>query len=202
MNPFIVYALPRSRTAWLSAFLTYGDWTCDHEQAIFMRSIEDVKTFFDRPHHGTVETAAAQGWHILHHHIPELKALVIRRPVEEVVDSMLHAEVGPYKYDEDKLRKAMTYGNRMLGQVANALDLPVVDYADLESESTCRGIFEYCLNTEFDRNHFQRLHGQHIEADIPAYIRYYHENQVEISKFKSTCWRELRVIAMESTCHH
>ncbi len=30
MRPFVVFGLPRSRTAWLSRFLTYGDWVCGH----------------------------------------------------------------------------------------------------------------------------------------------------------------------------
>jgi hypothetical protein len=34
MAPYLIFALPRSRTAWLAHFLTYRDWTCLHEHAI------------------------------------------------------------------------------------------------------------------------------------------------------------------------
>lgn len=30
-QPFFIFGLPRSRTAWASAFMSYGQWPCHHE---------------------------------------------------------------------------------------------------------------------------------------------------------------------------
>lgn len=197
-NPFIIYALPRSRTAWLSTFLTYKDWRCGHEQAIYMRSIDDIKELFSLPRVGTVETAAVQGWRILHHHVPALRAIVVRRPVEEVVKSMIDTPIGEFSYDTAKLYSAMVYGDRMLAQVAAERQLLSFNFEDLDDESVVREIFEYCLPYRFDREHWLALRDKNIQISVPAYIQYYHENIEEIKGFKSECWRELRSIAKES----
>jgi hypothetical protein len=42
IRPFMIFALPRSRTAWLSEFLSYQGWTCWHEIAIQMRDFSEV----------------------------------------------------------------------------------------------------------------------------------------------------------------
>lgn len=46
MNNFLVLGLPRSRTAWLSNFLTYGDITCTHEGLNGCRTLIEYKRQF------------------------------------------------------------------------------------------------------------------------------------------------------------
>ena len=87
MAPFIVYALPRSRTKWLSRFLTYGGWTCWHDVAVGMRSMADVDRFFARPNTGTAETGAAPGWMLLAQRFPDMRVVVVRRPVRSTSPS-------------------------------------------------------------------------------------------------------------------
>ena len=53
--PFLVLALPRSRTFWLSRFLAFGGWDCGHDQLRFMRGMEDVKAWLGTPCFGSVE---------------------------------------------------------------------------------------------------------------------------------------------------
>ena len=43
--PFLILALPRSRTAWLSAFLSHGDVRCHHE---LLRNCEDASRYVTR----------------------------------------------------------------------------------------------------------------------------------------------------------
>jgi hypothetical protein len=45
-NNFLVLGLPRSRTAWLANFLTYGDITCTHEGLNGCATLEDYKKQF------------------------------------------------------------------------------------------------------------------------------------------------------------
>lgn len=192
-NPFIIYALPRSRTAWLSAFLSYGDYICLHEQAIFTRSIDGIKDLFSRPCVGTVETAAAQAWKIIHHHVPNLKVVVIRRPVDQVINSVLNVDLqGSGRYDEIRLRKVMEYGDRMLRQIAEVPGVLSLNYDDIASEDACAAIFEHCLPYEFDREWWQWMCGRNIQANVPEVVRYYHANRADIEGFKSLCKRELR----------
>src|SRR5665213_2297771 len=118
IRPFIIYALPRSRTAWLSTFLTYRDWKCHHEPLVFMRKIEDIVAFFWRHNSGMAESAAGPGWRLIHHYFPGIRAVVIHRPIEDVIGSMMRLEVPGFRYEEEPLRKVMTYGHRVLQQIA------------------------------------------------------------------------------------
>ena len=49
MPPFVVFALPRSRSAWLARFLTWGDWMCGHDELRHCRSLDDVRAWLAMP---------------------------------------------------------------------------------------------------------------------------------------------------------
>lgn len=197
-EPFIIYALPRSRTAWLAHFLSYRDWRCGHEQAMYMRSIADIKALFALECVGTVETAAAQGWRIIHAHCPSMRQVVIRRPVNQVVDAMMKIDLkGVAIYDRERLTKGIAYGDRMLEQVARQPGVLSFNYDDLELESVCKKIFEFCLPYRFDKGWWEKCRHQHIEVNVAEVVAYYYEHFEEINSFKRECWRELRRLARE-----
>lgn len=87
MAPFIIFALPRSRTAWLSQWLAYDGRRVGHDLAIDCSNPEE---FLDRLNGmaGTVETGAMVAWRLIRARLPESKFVTIRRPVEEVYRSL------------------------------------------------------------------------------------------------------------------
>lgn len=193
INPFIIYALPRSRTAWLSNFLTYGDWTCHHEHAIFMRSIGDIKDFFSHPNIGCAETAAVAGRHLIHSVCPNIKEVVILRPVDEVVDSFMNLDISDIAtYNREKLQKVIAYEDRMLRKITEEPNVLTVNFEDLKHEETCAKIFEHCLPYKFDKTWWESLKNKNIQVDVKDYIVYYHKHKGAIEEFKRCCKRELR----------
>ncbi len=142
MPPFAVFSLPRSRSAWLSRFLTYGEWSCGHEEIRNLRSIDDIKLWFSQPNTGTVETAGAPWWRTMLKFAPDTKVVVVRRPVEEVFDSLMAlpgvtfdpAVLMPLLYKLDcKL-------NQIEARIPNELS---VRFADLADEAVCARVFEH-----------------------------------------------------------
>lgn len=191
--PFLIYGLPRSRTAWLSAFLSYKEFQCFHEIAICMRSVEDVRNFFARPNVGSCETAVAQGRQLVKHIVPNIKEVVVLRPVEEVVSSVMNMDVsGVATYDEKLLRRNMNYGDRVLRKIANDPSVLMVNYHDLNQEKTCRTIFEHCLPYPFDKSWWEAIKDDNIQANVKGVLEYYHKNRDAIECFKSACKSELR----------
>lgn len=192
-RPFIVYTLPRSQSAWAAKFLTYGRWRCGHEQAIFLRHVADIGAYFGQPMTGAVETAAAQAWRIIQHQVPNLTVAVIRRPVDDVVRSMLEIDLGgAFVYDEAKLRKNMEYGDRMLAEVAAQPGVLSLTYDDLGGADGCAALFEHCLGQPFDRAWWLEWRDQNVQVNVPDHIRYYHDNFVAINRLKAELWAELR----------
>src|ERR1700744_2255694 len=174
-RPFLIYALPRSRTAWLSMFLTYRDWTCLHEVAIQMRDPVEISRLFRDPRIGSAETAAAPGWQIIEHYCPGLKRVVIRRPIDDVVASVIAADVADIAiYDEIKLRRIMEREARDLTRISALSGTLTVDFADLATEDGCAAVFEHCLPYKFDRAWFEQWRYRNIQVDIKAVLRYYY----------------------------
>ncbi len=206
MKPgFIVYALPRSRTAWMSKFLSYGGWSCWHEQLIYMRTLNDLKTVLSWPRIGTVETAMGPVWRIFNHYNPNATSVVVKRPTEDVVRSMLAIDLKGYaKYDEERLVKVMAYGNRMLDEVSkNVPNCLTLDFADLSTKDGCAALFEHCLPFKFDQAWWENMDAENVQVDVASYIRYYHQNKSDVDGFKKTLWRDLRKLrqAGEITKH-
>lgn len=196
MSPFIIYALPRSRTAWLSAFLTYRDWRCFHEAAITLRSIEDTKSFLGQPRIGVAETAAAPGWKMLRHYFPQSRIVVVHRPVEEVVDAMMNVDIsGVARYDRALLERNMQRIDRSLDRIAAQPDVLTVGYADLDREDVCAAIFEHCLPYPHDHAWWAIMRRRNIQADARQVLRYYADHRDAVERFKLLCKSEMRRLA-------
>lgn len=171
MPPFIVLGLPRSRTAWLSRFLTYGDHVCGHEEIRHLRSLNDVKMWFDQPNTGTAETAAAPWWRLLKTYAPDARVVVVRRPVEDVFDSLMR--LPGLAFDPATLMTLLCKLDCKLDQIEARMDNVLsVDFADLAEEQTCRKIFEHCLPYPHDHNHWTELKDQNIQINMFATMRY------------------------------
>lgn len=171
---FLVIGLPRSRTTWLSRLLTYGDWKCGHEELRHVRSLSDVDAWFSQPNIGTVETAAAPWWRLF----PNAKLVVVRRPVGEVVESLMRFGM----FDLGKLTAEMTRLDHKLDQIVRRLGALEVQFDDLAQEETCARVFEHCLGLPHDHAHWEVLSSQNIQCDLPAMMRYFQAHRPALEK--------------------
>ncbi len=191
-HPFIIYGIGRCRTAWLSEFLTYREWKCYHERAMFMRSLSDVTEFFSEPRMGTVETGAPYGRCLLKWLVPGIREVVVLRPVEECVDSIMRLDVSEVAvFDRVKLTKILQKGDRALRKIARDPNVMVINYEDLNREDACAAIFEFCLPYKFDRPWWEYYKDLNIQMDMKSLILYRFQNKKFIDGFKSLCKREL-----------
>lgn len=173
-------------------FLSYGDWTCHHEKAMFMRSMADVKEFLLTPNTGTAETGAPYGRCLIKWLIPNIKEVVILRPVDECVDSLMKIDFeGLFTFDRVKLKKIMERGRCALDKIAKDPNVLVVNYHDLDDEETCSRLFEFCLPYKFDKKWWDYMNEKNIQVDLKALFLYRYQNKGAIDSFKSLCKREL-----------
>lgn len=190
--PFLVLGLPRSRTAWLSRFLSYGDWKCGHDELRHARSLDDASTWFSQPCIGSVETAAAPWWRLLDHVAPGARVAVVRRPVSEVVDSIMR--VMGDAMDRAALTTAMAYLDRKLDQIEARLpDVLSVNFHDLGDERVCALLFEHCLPLRHDHAHWAALADENIQIDLPAMMRYAQAYRPALDKLAATATHRVRV---------
>src|SRR6185437_13562353 len=130
MNGFVIFALPRSRTNWLSQFLSYGDWHCGHDQLRYMRSLDDVKNWLALENTGSCETVAAPFWRLLVKYTPDIRAVTIRRPIEEVTESLIRLGVPT---PPDEIRKSLANLDHKLDQIEGRMvpNVKSIDYSAL-----------------------------------------------------------------------
>jgi hypothetical protein len=167
---FIIYTAGRSRTKWLSEFLSYRDHRCHFELASQANSFADARHFLADEKAGTAETAAAPAWRLIHHYLPNLRRVVVFRPVDEIVTSLLATLPRMTSIDEDGLRRQVAYLVRCLAQIAELPGTLTATFADLGDEKTCRNVFEHCLQQDFDREWWLRLRDRNIQKNVLQFV--------------------------------
>ena len=168
--PFIIYALPRSRTAWLSKFLTYGEWFCGHDETRNVRSMADVKSWFAQPNTGLADDGAAPWWRMVQQHAPNIRTVVVRRPVDEVVTSLMNLGI---TFDRNLLQSTMRRLDAKLDQIEARIPGALsVSFDDLRDEEVCQRVFEHCLPYAHDHAWWSSLTNQNIQINMPALRRY------------------------------
>jgi len=177
--PFVVFALPRSRTAWLAQFLSFGPWMCGHEQLRHCRSLDDVRSWLGQPYAGTCETIAAPFWRLLPHLAPHASAVVVRRPVADVVASLMRFGL----FDEATLTAAMTRLDAKLCQIEARLPgVLSVAFADLGDEATCGRIFQHCLGEPMPHAWWEAAAPVNVQINLPHMMRQFIAHRPQLEK--------------------
>jgi len=184
-TPFVIFGLPRSRTYWLSRYLSCGDWVCGHDEARHVRSIEDVCSWFSQEGVGSVETAAAPFWRLVP---PGVRLAVIRRPVEDVVNSLMATGI---VFNKNKLTTRMRHLDRKLDQIEGSGAMSV-QFADLSSESVCARLFEHCLGLPHDPAWWARLAPINLQINLAAELRYAAAHGPQLRRAEALCAGEIR----------
>lgn len=178
MPPFVVFAMPRSRSKWLASFLSYGDWQCGHDEMRHCRSLDDVQSWLAQPCTGTVETGAAAFWRLLLRYQPDVRVVTVRRPVAEVLPSLRR---GGLEFDDRVMAFVLHRLDRKLAQIEQRMpDVLSVTFDDLADEAMCARVFEHCLPYRHDPAWWAFLKDRNIQINLPQLVRYFaaHEKQL------------------------
>lgn len=178
MPQFVIYALPRSRTFWLSRFLSYGEWHCGHDEARHLRSLGDIEAWFSQPHTGAAETAAAPFWRTIQKAAPGIRTVVVRRPVADVVNSLMSLDIG---FDRDATTRIIRRLDAKLDQIeARVPGVLSVQFADLHKEETCARVFAHCLGLPHDTSWWRKVSPLNLQCDMRAVMRYMTANKTAL----------------------
>ena len=173
-------------------FLSYKDWNCYHDQSMHLRSLADTKQFLSQPNTGTSETAAMYGRCLIKWLVPNIKEVVILRPVEECIESCMKLDLqGVGVFDRAKLTKLFNRSRKCLDKIARDPSVLVINYDDLEKEEICKHLFEFCLPYQFDREWWMYYHEKNIQMIMATGILFRKLNKPAIDSYKSLIKREL-----------
>lgn len=150
---FIVVARPRSRTSWLATFLNANGAVCQHDIIDLCPGPEAYRDAMDVADvSGVVDTGAVFFLPAILALIPDCRVAVIDRPAAECEADMpsLGFPVDMSGYD---------------GPMEEAKNLPgalVVNYADLDNESTVRELWQHLIGELFPRLWYEHCRWMHI----------------------------------------
>lgn len=137
--------------------------------------------WFSQPNIGTAETAAAPWWRLLDRFAPGARILIVRRPVSEVVDSLMN--IPGLSFDRAVLEQTISKLDRKLDQIEARCDNVLsVNFDDLNDEMVCAIAFEHCLPHAHDHKHWARLAPVNVQIDMPALMRYAQAYQPALDK--------------------
>jgi hypothetical protein len=161
---FIIYCLPRSRSAWMAHFLNYPFarplQPVAHDVATLCRSVEGfVHAYKEEGMWGSVEIGGIIAWQLIHKELPDLKVVVVRRPLQEVYDSIvMQGCQGNLTY--------LAELNAMLDLIGAQKGVYTINSSDLDAPVTGKWLFEYCLELEFDFDWWYSLSQLNIQVKL------------------------------------
>lgn len=176
MSKFFVLSLPRSRSKWLSEFLSYAGKRCGHDLLVECASAKDFAAALARVD-GTCETGAVLGWRLLREEWPDAKLITIHRPVEEVMWSF-------YKQGLQVNRFDMELRADMLQACAKSEGVLSFSYSSLANSDVCASIFAHCLDLSMEYDWWAEMSKKNIQIDLAARGRRLVENAPKLEALK------------------
>lgn len=165
--PFVVLALPRSRTAWMAHWLSYPGRRVGHDIAIQTDTVKQFVDSFAQGLDGTVETGAMIGWRLLRHELPGLRTLVVMREPDEVVASLLRKGMPPSAALVDEIY----FRSHMLAGISVAPGVRTIAWTQLDDPATREWVFEWLLDLPADTDWDARFAATNIQIDFAARLQ-------------------------------
>jgi hypothetical protein len=145
MRPFFIFSLPRSGSAWLATFLTYGESFCYHEPCA---ERIPLAVLFDRPGIiGAVDTLAYTMPRIAR----DYRCFVLRRSYSEIIASSVTCGI---EYEIPREFEQVT------------AEMPVIDHQRLGDLHYLAYVWDAIVGTEMDHERARQLIRMNIQRDL------------------------------------
>lgn len=180
-QPFFICALPRSGTAWLANFLTWGDCFCFHEGLCGCESLAQLQARFDRartPFVGCSDTALAHVLPAVYQHWPDAKYVFLSRDVDDVCASLERLKLPTAAIGDMLLPFWWGFSN-----IPNSM---TIEYETLFSSATMKDVWAFLeLEDPFPFERFQMLRDMRVEEGIyTGYGRFGDRRVININREK------------------
>lgn len=175
MRPFLVVGTPRSRTAWLAKFLSYGGRECLHEPSLRFSSSDCLKLFLQNDAAAASDSMMTFLCHQARSIRQDCIVVSVRRPLAEVRESFA--------------RLGLTVADWFLQMLDDRVEMVEEDlanlsvrFSDLEDEKVCKDIFEGCLRTQFDKSWWRSMKDLNIQSDVRSTLTLLRERDADLAR--------------------
>jgi hypothetical protein len=166
---FFIASLPRSRTAWLANFLTFGDSFCYHE-ALKYCAAGELKKFFEATGSKFVgDSDSGLPFFIddVMNQFPDGKLVVIERDPAPVVKSLERV----FPDTGTDFREVVSKTQTALERLKTKYHPHVVPFDGLSDRDVCKKLWNYCLpGVPFDERRWKMLDLLTVEIQTDKYL--------------------------------
>lgn len=150
-----------------------------HDVATLCKSVDGfVKAYKEEGMWGSVEIGGIIAWQLIHKELPDLKTVVVRRPLQDVYESItnmgLHANL-----------TVLAEHNAMLDLIAAQPGVHSIRSGDLDAPVTCKWLFEYCLEQEFDFDWWLQISQLNIQVNMEEALSIKDEATIRYNSFQA-----------------
>lgn len=161
MKPFVILATPRSRTYWLSQFLSSPRRPVEHEPSRRMRSRGEIRAYFTTPNAAAADTGLGLVWNSLG--LEGVTTVIVHRPAAEVLASLRGVGLSTAGIEHYALMLWGINGHH-------------INVADLDNENSANDLYRLCTEREPPPTRWRDMIGQNLQCDIEALRRDVHKN--------------------------
>jgi hypothetical protein len=163
VNPYFIIALPRSRTAWLSAFLTTEDSDCLHDPLGQCESLDDLERLFvesGAPIIGCADTSSPIFFNAINERWPDSKYLFVFREPKDIAASLDRLEMPSAEVPMMQVRMNSAYLS-----VRSRDNVRALPFEHLSQPAALEALWEFLIGTPFDLARAERFNAMNIQID-------------------------------------
>lgn len=176
-DPFLVFSLPRSRSAWLSVFLSTAGHGVGHDIGAESRSPEDFLGRLLRLR-GSCETGAAFAWDLIRKALPRARFAVVLRDPEAVIESL-------ERFGFSGQREEMFRRYDQLRAISAFPGVFTTSFDALADEGRASALHRHCTGGEPPAGWWAQLDPLNIQVDMARWVARLRQNQAQIQTLKA-----------------
>jgi len=145
VNAFFIVGLPRTRSSWMSNFLTYKTSFCFHEAIRLCRNIDDMALLFDsvgEPNVGDADCRIIEFQADFRRMFPHAKWVYIKRDIKDVIHSLEKRFEFEESYRDTDFCKNLQAKYEVFEKEYKPLTF---NYDELDKIEVCEKIWDYCI---------------------------------------------------------
>lgn len=182
MTPFVCFSLPRSRSTWLSVFLSRPGRLVGHDIGVTCASPAEFSMHLQHDLIGTCETGAAFAWRLIKRIVPDVRFVVVKRDPAEVQRSLARFGLA----DPDLEQRA-----ELLDEISAQHGTLTVSFESLTRQASCAELYEHCLHAQMDPHWWAALDPINIQVDMARQLERLHVNRFQIESLKAEVGRQM-----------
>lgn len=168
MTPFLIFTKARSRSFWLSRWLTHGGWTVHHDPSLEFHDLTDLARLLLPGRVGIVDTSLGFRWRDALGTRPDARVVTVRRPILDC-----HASLEAMGLATDATLAYLLAMEDCLDEIERSVPCFRIDFERMGNARSMRQLWRHCFDgmEPWDGERFRTMNKANLQVDMDAELR-------------------------------